>query len=84
MKSMRSIFNAAVLHAPWVLFVVALIILVTGPLPLFIGGQDTMQIEAIGLAIHASLAGALWPFLGAALLWRIDRHWKGSLEVPDE
>ena len=76
-----------------VLFVAALVSVVAGSLPALAtvrtmahdlyGQPNGMQSYIIVQAILAGVNNALFPFFGAALLWRIDRHWIRSPEKAE-
>jgi hypothetical protein len=87
---MKSVFESCMIHAARILFWIAVLTALAAAIPLLsVFGQLGHDLYAqadpitIASAIVMGLGGAVWPFFGAALLWRIDVHWAKRVEVPE-
>ena len=82
---MSAFYHASMRCAAVVLFVVAIVTAISGALPTLLifktmahdlgGGPEGSQSLERLVAFLRGISSAVWPFFGAAFLWRIDRHW---------
>lgn len=73
----------AIIRAPRILFLAAVLMLILGAGTTLIGFLEDESFGGSGWrrwayllqAVYQSISGAALPFFGAALLWRIDMKW---------
>ena len=85
---MSAFYQGTMRCAAIVLFVVAIVTVISGAFPTLLifktmahdlsGGPEGSQSLELLVAFLRGVASAVWPFFGAALLWRLDKHWTGG------
>ena len=88
---MTNFYQSSMRCAAAILFVVAIVMILMGLLPVLIAIQSMAHTlgppEGFDRLMAAEtfarcFQSAVWPFFGAGLLWRIDRHWGGQVKAP--
>ncbi|WP_095011101.1 hypothetical protein [Tsuneonella mangrovi] len=85
---MNAFYQNSMRYAAGILFVVALITVVTGALPTLLmlkamahslgDAADAGGSLQLLVSILHGFSSAAWPFFGAAVLWRLDKHWSAE------
>jgi len=88
---MKKFYQGSMRCAAVVLFVVAIVTVISGALPTLLifktmahdlgGGPEGSQSLELLVAFLRGVSSAVWPFFGAAFLWRLDKYWgRGAAE----